>query len=79
MGIDHGYFPPYGGTFAHDNLYGTNIYDWILHNKFVFFFVQIAAERLPTDLNILKKAIRIIDKDVPRTDRELEYFRYNFT
>ena len=35
------------------------------------------AGRQPIDLATLKKAIRIIDKDVPRTDRDQPIFRSN--
>ncbi|XP_056457911.1 TBC1 domain family member 15 isoform X1 [Gadus chalcogrammus] len=35
---------------------------------------QVLFERTTFDLNELQEAIRIIDKDVPRTDRDLDYF-----
>lgn len=36
---------------------------------------QVLFERVTFDLEELQEAIRIIDKDVPRTDRDLPYYR----
>ncbi|XP_065833261.1 TBC1 domain family member 15-like [Oscarella lobularis] len=45
--------------------------------SFVELQAQVFAGRQPIDLATLKKAIRIIDKDVPRTDRDQPIFRSN--
>ena len=37
---------------------------------------KVYASRQSLEARSLLDAIHIIDKDVPRTDRELEYFRY---
>ena len=38
------------------------------------FCPQVLFERVTFDLEELQEAIRIIDKDVPRTDRDLDYY-----
>lgn len=40
------------------------------------FNAQVLFERVTFDLEELQEAIRIIDKDVPRTDRDLPYYRW---
>lgn len=39
-----------------------------------YIYMQMIFERVTFDLEELQEAIRIIDKDVPRTDRNLPYY-----
>lgn len=42
---------------------------------FIYLLLQILFERFTFDTEELREAIRIIDKDVPRTNRDLSYYQ----
>lgn len=43
--------------------------------KIILFILQVYAARQPYNENTVSGSIRVIDKDVPRTDRELPQFK----
>lgn len=63
-------------------------YSWLSENTFCNMYIykrlvlkrlplcpQILFERVTFDQRELREAIRIIDKDVPRTNRDLNYYQ----
>lgn len=48
---------------------------WPALHLYNVFPLQVLFERVTFDLDELQEAIRIIDKDVPRTDRDLAYYQ----